>query len=395
MPWDETDTQIFQPLRDVADFKDGTLRTIPIQKAKPRVWGIVGKPKDGGGMALQGLRFPKEDGWTLASAKAWFKVHGDAFKNFDLEVAMEPEQQTKDYKFEVKDVTDEGTFTGVLSVYDVVDLGNDLVEKGAFARTLQHSLGNIPCLWQHSEPIGTLQVMDTGNALEVKGKLVLEVQRAREALALMKAGAVKGMSIGYRTVKAKIEDGVRHLKELALMEGSVVTFPMLPAAQITSVKSLEAKDDFATELDHIQAMMGRMMMMDALCRSLDSIVWDSEDGMDDAAKITASDQTIEQFRAAYAEFLPGMFAAMNGKTAADLEQKVGRTISAATRTKIQEAITALQALLGSETAGTPGAPEPAADPAPELAKQQPPDPAIDHSATQILIDKMRSLIPKA
>jgi HK97 family phage prohead protease len=257
--------------------------------------------------------------------------------------------QTKDFAITIKSVSDEGTFTGVLSVYDVVDLGNDSISKGAFSKTLQESGGDIPCLWQHRDPVGMLAVKDTGEALEVQGTLVMDLQLARDAVALMKAGVVHGLSIGYKVIKSKVENGVRILKEIALYEGSIVTFPMLPQAQVTGVKG-EGKADFATELDMAQSLSARCMVQHALQNSLDSIVWDSR--MDDVEKITASSESIDQFRGAYLSALPRYLDAMNNMSemsAQPAEQKAGRTLSDASREKIQEAIDVLTALL----AGTP------------------------------------------
>jgi HK97 family phage prohead protease len=299
-----------------------------------------------------------------------------------------PKHASKDFHFEIKSVNEEGQFTGILSVYDVVDLGGDLVEPGAFTKTLQETGGRIPCLYRHEEPIGMLEVSDSGTGLEVKGQLVMDtladgspkVPDAIKAHALMSAGIVKGMSIGYRTVKAQIEKGVRHLKELALMEGSVCVFPMLPLAQITSVK--EEKGDFVEEFERAQAFSMRQMMMGAVCESLDSIAWDSE--MNDTEKVSASEQTIEQFKLAYTEFLPRLFAAWAAKSI-PLERKEGRTISAATRTKIEECITTLQALLepGAASAAPPeGKGEGTRDPG--AATQHPVEPAKDHSVVEFV-----------
>ena len=177
----------------------------------------------------------------------------------------------------------------------------------------------------------------------------MEVTQAREAHALMMAGVVKGLSIGFKTVKSKIEEGVRRLKELALYEGSIVTFPMLPLAQVTSVKS-EDKGDFMEEFERAQTFAARSMMISSLWTALDSLCWDHE--MDDAERIKASAETIDQFRKAYIEFLPKLFVAMGGKEDIFDEAKAGRTISTATASKLKEIMKICQALLGEEAAGT-------------------------------------------
>lgn len=153
---------------------------------------------------------------------------------------------TKDFRLDVKAVNDEGTFDGMLSVYGNLDLGGDVVERGAFTKTL-HDGGDVrPLLWQHDQkqPIGTLRLRDTEVGLECRGALVMGVTRGREAHELMKAGALKGLSIGFDTIESKAAidgKGVRRLKEIRLWEGSLVTFPMNQMAQVSSVKSDEEK----------------------------------------------------------------------------------------------------------------------------------------------------------
>lgn len=144
-------------------------------------------------------------------------------------------------QFKIKAFDDAtGEFSGIASVYDVVDLYNDSVEKGAFKRTLDHSKGRYPLLWQHKtdEPIGECKAKDEEDGLHVQCKLNLDVQKGREAYALIKQGVVKGLSIGYDVVKDAMDGGVRLLKEIALWEVSVVTFPACPPAQIMAVKAV-------------------------------------------------------------------------------------------------------------------------------------------------------------
>jgi uncharacterized protein len=136
---------------------------------------------------------------------------------------------------------DEGRFTGYAAVFGNVDKGKDLIEPGAFRKSIQEN-PQVPILWQHNpdEPIGVSGYMvEDGKGLKVDGQLAMEVQRAREVHALMKMGAIKGLSIGYNTIKRNFKGGVRHLQEVALGEFSPVVFGMNPLAQVTSVKSDE------------------------------------------------------------------------------------------------------------------------------------------------------------
>jgi HK97 family phage prohead protease len=153
---------------------------------------------------------------------------------------MREELEKKQFGLEVKEIDAEtGTFEGWLSVYGNVDEGKDVVEPGAFSKTIKDNKGIVPLLWQHDtwNPIGKLELTDKEEGLWVKGKLVEGVQQADEAYKLLKNGIIRGLSIGYRTIKQKVEENVRHLKELKLYEGSLVTFPMNPSANIETVKS--------------------------------------------------------------------------------------------------------------------------------------------------------------
>jgi len=150
-------------------------------------------------------------------------------------------KNVKDFGLEIKSIAEDGTFEGWLSVYDVVDQGSDIVRPGAFTKTIRESGGSVPMLWQHNthEPIGILQLVDKPEGLWVKGKLILEIQRAKEAYAAIKEGVIRGLSIGYKAIegKTKMVAGIRNLFELKVYEGSIVTFPMLPDAMIHSVKA--------------------------------------------------------------------------------------------------------------------------------------------------------------
>jgi uncharacterized protein len=139
-------------------------------------------------------------------------------------------------------VSEAGVFEGYASLFNISDLGRDVVMPGAFADSLRkRGPQQIKLLWQHdpTEPVGAwLSVTEDSIGLKVKGRLNLAVSRAREILALMREGSVDGLSIGFRTQRA-VEDrktGVRRLYTLDLWEISLVTFPMLPQARVTAVK---------------------------------------------------------------------------------------------------------------------------------------------------------------
>ena len=151
-------------------------------------------------------------------------------------------------------VTDGTVIEGYASYFGIADRGNDVVEPGAYAASLERIAEagrSIKMLWQHdpAEPIGVWdEVREDAKGLFVKGRLLDDVARAREAAALLAAGAIDGLSIGYRTVKAtKDEAGRRRLAELELWEVSLVTFPMLPDARV-GAKGEIPEDDLMRDL---------------------------------------------------------------------------------------------------------------------------------------------------
>lgn len=138
-------------------------------------------------------------------------------------------------------VQPDGVFEGYASLFNLPDLGKDVVEPGAFAQSLaRRGPAGIKLLWQHDpgEPIGRwLSLQEDGRGLFVRGRLSLGVRRARDIHALMRDGAVDGLSIGFRTLRQRAEPrGLRRLLQIDLWEISVVTFPMLPQARISAVK---------------------------------------------------------------------------------------------------------------------------------------------------------------
>jgi uncharacterized protein len=158
--------------------------------------------------------------------------------------------QNRSFKLELKTLTEQGTFTGMASVFGNVDLGGDVVEPGAFTRSLQHKNGEVPILYQHDtrSPIGLGRVKETKAGLEITGELVMQTSKAQEAYALMKRGVLKGLSIGFDVVRDTVANGIRHLHELKLYEVSVVTFPMNESALVTAVKSDDPVVNFRATL---------------------------------------------------------------------------------------------------------------------------------------------------
>ncbi|MER5170242.1 HK97 family phage prohead protease [Thioclava kandeliae] len=135
----------------------------------------------------------------------------------------------------------EGRIEGYASLYGLPDQGGDVVSPGAYtdclARLAQEGR-RVAMLWQHdqTQPIGVWEeIFEDGTGLFVRGYLLEDVARAREARALLEAGAMDGLSIGYRVVRAHRDpQGQRILTELDLWEVSLVTFPMLKEARVAA-----------------------------------------------------------------------------------------------------------------------------------------------------------------
>jgi len=137
----------------------------------------------------------------------------------------------------------DGTIEGYASLFGEIDQARDMMMPGAFAQTLrQRGLRKIPMLFQHdpSEPVGIwLELREDFRGLWARGKLIPDVARARELLALLRANAIDGLSIGYRTVRGRIDPRtrIRKLYQVDLWEISIVTFPLLAGARIDAVKA--------------------------------------------------------------------------------------------------------------------------------------------------------------
>lgn len=156
----------------------------------------------------------------------------------------------------------EGTrIEGYASLFGAADQGNDIVARGAYARSLKRLTEEgrrVKMLWQHdpAQPIGIWdEVREDARGLFVKGRLLETVERGREAASLIEAGAIDGLSIGYRTVKsAKNDKGQRVLAELELWEVSLVTFPMLPSARVASKRDTPVETDWRVLADVLEDM---------------------------------------------------------------------------------------------------------------------------------------------
>lgn len=164
-----------------------------------------------------------------------------------------------DVGFEIKAVNADGTVEGYGSVFGVRDNYDDVIAKGAFIQSLKDhkAAGTMPAmLWQHDadKPIGVwTDMVEDEKGLRIKGQLAMETVKGKEAHALLKMGALNGLSIGFMSKEWSYdrETEVRTLTAINLWEVSLVTFPANEKARVTNVKSA---DEMATPKDAEKAL---------------------------------------------------------------------------------------------------------------------------------------------
>lgn len=153
--------------------------------------------------------------------------------------------EKKQFEFKLDSFDAEtGAFEGIGNKTNFKDYADDIVVKGAFQKSISRKMPKL--LWQHKtdEPIGIFtEAVEDGEGLKVKGQLLInDIQKAREAYALLKAGAIDGLSIGFSIPSGGAEmksDGTRLIKEVDLHEVSIVTFPCNAKSTVSAVKSIE------------------------------------------------------------------------------------------------------------------------------------------------------------
>ena len=154
-------------------------------------------------------------------------------------------REVRSYVLEIKAVGEDGSIEGYGSVFGVIDSYEDSIAKGAFSASIaaHKAAGTMPALlWQHDsdDPIGVwTEMVEDAKGLLLKGRLCLDTTCGKEAYALLKMGAINGLSIGFISKKWSYDETteVRTLSEVDLWEVSLVTFPANSKARITGVKS--------------------------------------------------------------------------------------------------------------------------------------------------------------
>jgi hypothetical protein len=154
-------------------------------------------------------------------------------------------------QLELKNLGEDGLFEGYASVFGVTDSDGDIITKGAFRTSIQkfNESGRRPkMLWMHNPSIMIgkwVDVREDSHGLLVKGSLILDVEKGREAYALMKAGELDAMSVGFNIDSATQGEGRgRVIDEADLWEISLVTWGANPDALISTVKTAKEFEAF-------------------------------------------------------------------------------------------------------------------------------------------------------
>jgi uncharacterized protein len=168
---------------------------------------------------------------------------------------------------------DQGMIEGYGSVFDVVDQGGDIIAPGAFRQSLA-SGRKAKMLFQHdpSAVVGVWSTLEEDQkGLRVSGKMLTSVKAGAEAYELVKAGAIDGLSIGFRTIKSMDRNGKRVIMQAELWEVSLVTFPMNEMARIDAVKAAEMPRDEIERLLTLRAGLSRSVARKLLADGYEGI----------------------------------------------------------------------------------------------------------------------------
>lgn len=168
-------------------------------------------------------------------------------------------REVRSFALQIKAAGDDGTVEGYGSVFGVRDNYDDVIAKGAFIQSLKDhkAAGTMPAmLWQHDadKPIGVwTEMVEDEKGLRIKGQLAMETVKGKEAHALLKMGALNGLSIGFMSKEWAYDRDteVRTLTAIDLWEVSLVTFPANEKARVTNVKA--SPDDVAKAIKHLTA----------------------------------------------------------------------------------------------------------------------------------------------
>jgi len=198
------------------------------------------------------------------------------------------------FPFSIKTIDETGKFDGYASTFGNKDSQGDVVVKGAFKRTIGQKKGKWPILWQHSSalPVGVnMAAEEDEKGLKVSGEINVDSADGEKAYKWMKFAMDRdlpvGLSIGFRIVDKAIENGIRYLKEIALVEYSIVTFPANEEAGLTAVKSA-TEESVEKAMDFNEALTQEMTE-----RELCDLRWTIESAKCDALCSVQDDTTLD------------------------------------------------------------------------------------------------------
>ena len=288
----------------IADVVDGKLVAIP-----RALFSAAGAMQGSRG----GVDLPSADRAKITNVINRYYVRMSNMFDEDMESPIkndEEEMQQKSLEvsaeLSLKADAEDGTFSGYASIFGNKDLGGDVVEEGAFVKSLRRRKAKqVKMLWQHKtdKPIGVYdRISEDGDGLKVSGRLALGTQGGRDAYELLKMGAIDGLSIGYKADPAKqyYDDRrrKRHLKEVDLMEISLVTFPMNPKATIQAVKGIDRTirdwEKFLREEGDLSRSEAKIAAK-AVNNSLNS-QWDVENADNNEPLINSMKELINKFQ---------------------------------------------------------------------------------------------------
>ncbi len=211
-------------------------------------------------------------------------------------------REVRSFAMQIKATGEDGMIEGYGSVFGVADSYDDVIARGAFAASLKahKAVGTMPAmLWQHEadEPIGVwTEMSEDAKGLKVRGQLCLDTSCGKEAYALLKMGALNGLSIGFisRQWSYDTETDIRTLTEVDLWEVSLVTFPANESARVIGVKASDVAGITSIRQAE-QALRDAGISADtakALIASVKRIALDERDAHGAAAAMKAADRLL-------------------------------------------------------------------------------------------------------
>ena len=205
--------------------------------------------------------------------------------------------EVKTIDFELEDIDAEsGVFSGYGAVFSNIDSGGDIIEPGAFTKTIAEGVGRVKILSGHNEsllPIGIpLELREDAKGLFIKAK-ISDTTLGKDVKILIQDGVLCELSIGYDPVTFEYDaEGIRHLKEVKLWEISVVTWAMNEEAVITDYKGGEVAarveamtQDVVTDIKagrkisaaRLKALKETSAAMKQAAKMLDGIITEAQD----------------------------------------------------------------------------------------------------------------------